>query len=146
MVVSREHLRDGRARAIATNSGVANVATGEAGLAAARQMAKAAGDRLGLPASEVLVASTGVIGWTLPVQKICDGLAALELRADGGALLARAIMTTDTRPKNVSASFSAGGRLYTVGGIAKGSGMIHPDMATMFGFLTTDAPDRARTA
>ena len=140
VIVSREHIRAGRARAIVTNSGVANVATGEAGIRNARTMCEAAARKLGIEPDELLVGSTGVIGWTLPIEKICAGIAALQLERDGGSKLARAIMTTDTRPKHVSASFEAGGRRYHVGGVAKGSGMIHPDMATMFGFVTTDAP------
>src|SRR5262249_30838931 len=88
----------------------------------------------------VAVGSRGVIGRPLPMERIREGIPRIELRADGGALLARAIMTTDTRPKQFAAAVETNGHRYTVGGIAKGSGMIHPDMATMFGFLTTDAP------
>ncbi len=140
VTVSKEHLADGSARAIAANSGIANVATGEQGLRAAREMAELAGRKLGIAASEVLVASTGVIGWQLPMERIAAGIAAASPRPDGGVDLARAIMTTDTQPKHAAVAFEFGGRRYHVGGIAKGSGMIHPDMGTMFGFLTSDAP------
>lgn len=140
VTISREHLRDGRARAIIANSGIANVATGAKGIADAREMAALAGEMAGIPAEEVLVASTGVIGWTLPMERVRDAVARLELRPDGGLDFARSIMTTDTHPKHAAAAFSVDGRTYHVGGVAKGAAMIHPDMGTMFGFLTTDAP------
>ncbi len=140
VVVSKEHLADGSARAIVANSGIANVATGGEGMRAAREMAQQAGHKLGIAASEVLVASTGVIGWQLPMDRIERGITAIALNPDGGMDLARAIMTTDTKPKHAAVAFETEGRRYHVGGIAKGSGMIHPDMGTMFGFLTTDAP------
>ena len=122
------------------NSGNANVATGKAGAADAQRMAALAAVRLGVAAGEVLVGSTGVIGRVLPMDRIERGIAAIEVRADGGADFARAIMTTDTRTKESAVRLEADGRVYTVGGAAKGAGMIHPDMATMFAFLTTDAP------
>ena len=140
VTVSREHLQNGRAQAIVTNSGVANVAMGEIGIANAREMASMAGHKLGVRAQDVLVASTGVIGWPLPMHRIGAGIDRIDLMPEGGLLLARAIMTTDTRPKHAAVRFEANGRRYHAGGIAKGSGMIHPDMGTMFGFLTTDAP------
>ena len=130
----------GAARALAVNSGNSNVATGEAGRADARRMAALAAARLGVGPGEVLVASTGVIGRRLPMDRIGAGIAAVEVRHDGGADFARAMMTTDTRPKEAALRVEAGGRTYAVGGAAKGAGMIHPDMATMFAFLTTDAP------
>ena len=130
----------GAARALAVNSGNSNVATGEAGRADARRMAALAAARLGVGPGEVLVASTGVIGRRLPMDRIGAGIAAVEVRRDGGADFARAMMTTDTRPKEAALRVEAGGRTYAVGGAAKGAGMIHPDMATMFAFLTTDAP------
>ena len=140
VLVCKEHLRDGSARAIVVNAGIANVATGEQGLKDAREMARLAGSLLQQPEAEVLVASTGVIGHRLPMERIREGLARVDVRADGGLDLAEAIMTTDTMPKRTAIAFDAGGRTYHIGGIAKGSGMIHPDMATMFAFLTTDAP------
>jgi len=139
VVLSKEHLRDGRAQAIVVNSGIANVATGEQGLRDAREMANLAGKAFGAAAADVLVASTGVIGHALPMDRIREGIARLRPEADGGLRLAEAIMTTDTVRKSVATSFDTGGKTYSVGGIAKGSGMIHPDMATMFAFLTTDA-------
>lgn len=140
VTVSREHLANGRARAIIANSGIANVATGARGIADAREMAALAGGRAGVAADEVLVASTGVIGWTLPMERVRDAVARLELTPDGGLDFARAIMTTDTHPKHAAVAFNVDGRTYHVGGCAKGAAMIHPDMGTMFGFLTTDAP------
>jgi glutamate N-acetyltransferase / amino-acid N-acetyltransferase len=138
VVVSREHLRNQTAQAIVTNAGVANVATGEQGLEDAREMARLAGQRMGVAPEQVLVASTGVIGQRLPMDKIRAGIARVEPREDGGLQLAEAIMTTDTVRKSVSMSFEQAGTRYSIGGIAKGSGMIHPDTATMFAFLTTD--------
>lgn len=139
----------GTARAVVVNSGNANAATGEPGLEAARETARIAGDAVGCPASEVLVASTGVIGVQLPLAPFGIGLpaAASLLSAGGGADAARAIMTTDTRPKEAAVTFSGDGIGYdgctfTVGGMAKGSGMIMPNMATMIAVLTTDAPVR----
>ena len=137
----------GTARAVVVNSGNANAATGEPGLEAARETARIAGDAVGCPASEVLVASTGVIGVQLPLAPFGIGLpaAASLLSAGGGADAARAIMTTDTRPKEAAVTFSGDGIGYdgctfTVGGMSKGSGMIMPNMATMIAVLTTDAP------
>ena len=103
-------------------------------------MAALAALRLGIDTSEVVVASTGVIGWRLPMDRVRDGIGRVQLIPDGGLDLARAIMTTDTRPKHAAVAFDVDGITYHAGGIAKGSGMIHPDMGTMFGFLTTDAP------
>lgn len=150
VTVSREHLEGvgyGTARAVVVNSGNANAATGEPGLEAARETAVIAGDAVGCPASEVLVASTGVIGVHLPMAPFGTGLpaATAALSAEGGADAARAIMTTDTYPKEAAVSFSGDGVGYdgctfTVGGMAKGSGMIMPNMATMISVITTDAP------
>ena len=140
VIVTQRHLAGRRAQAIVVNAGCSNVATGAQGIADAEEMTRLAAGLVGCAAEDVAVCSTGVIGRPLPMERIREGLQRIELRPDGGALLARAIMTTDTRPKGIAASVAADGRTYTVGGIAKGSGMIHPDMATMFGFLTTDAP------
>lgn len=141
VTVSREHLRSARTRAIAVNSGIANVAMGEAGVAASRAMAEAAGRAVGCAPREVLVASTGVIGLPLPLPRIRRGLrdAAAGLDASGLPDAARAIMTTDTVPKLAARSLRLGGRTVRVAGIAKGSGMIEPRMATMLAFLATDA-------
>jgi glutamate N-acetyltransferase/amino-acid N-acetyltransferase len=141
VVVSRRKLRGGRARVIVANSGVSNVAMGQAGVRAAERMCAAAGRELGLPAREVLCASTGVIGMPLPLAKIEAGIrdAAAELSATGLVRAARAIMTTDTRPKAFGRAFHVAGRRCAVVGIAKGSGMIEPRMATMLAFFATDA-------
>jgi glutamate N-acetyltransferase/amino-acid N-acetyltransferase len=98
-----------------------------------------AADQLGIAAEDVLVGSTGVIARPLPMDKIAAGVRTLALSRDGGLELARAIMTTDTVPKARAVRLQLGGRTYHIGGIAKGAGMVHPDMATVFGFLTTDA-------
>lgn len=140
--VTREHLASGRARAVVANAGVANAATGARGLADARRMAAVAAEALGLGApAEVAVASTGVIGNDLPMEKIEAGIraAAARLGRAGGAEAAVAITTTDTRPKERALRLTLGGRAVTLGAMAKGSGMIHPDMATMLCFVTTDA-------
>lgn len=139
VIVSRRHLADGRVRGIVVNAGCANVATGEQGIADAVEMATIAGKQVGTDPHHFIVASTGVIGQLLPMDKIRAGLPRITLSPDGGEALSRAIMTTDTRPKRIAIAFSVDGTRYTVGGIAKGAAMIHPDMATMFGFITTDA-------
>jgi glutamate N-acetyltransferase/amino-acid N-acetyltransferase len=140
VLVSREHLATGFARAIVVNAGCANACTGPEGLSDARRMAELAGKELGCPAHEVVVASTGVIGVRLPMEKIEAGLRVVipRLDASDGADASRAIMTTDTRPKEVGLEFRLDGRRARIGGMAKGSGMIAPRMATMLAFLTTD--------
>jgi glutamate N-acetyltransferase/amino-acid N-acetyltransferase len=143
VLVSREHLErtGGRARAIVVNSGCANACTGDAGLRDARAMARTVGDGLGCGEHEVLVASTGVIGVALPMQTVVPGIAKAvrQLGREAATDAARAIMTTDPFPKEHAVTVSTGAGAFTVGGIAKGSGMIEPNMATMLGFLTTDA-------
>ena len=133
--------RPGRVRAVAMNARVANACTGAAGLDAARAMAQAAEQAAGLPPRTALVLSTGVIGVPLPLAPVADGLrqAAARLSAEGGADAARAIMTTDTRPKHCAVRLDTPSGAITVGGIAKGAGMIHPDLATLLAVLTTDA-------
>jgi len=127
-------------RGLVCNSGNANTVTGDQGERDCARMAALAAARLGCDAREVLVGSTGVIGRLLPMEQVEGGLAAVALTPDGGLSFARAIMTTDTHEKQAAARITAGGRTYTIGGCAKGAGMIHPDMATMFAFVTTDAP------
>jgi glutamate N-acetyltransferase / amino-acid N-acetyltransferase len=143
VVVSREHLAtsNGVARAIIVNSGCANACTGDEGLQAAREMASETARLVGCPAEQVLVASTGVIGVALPIGRIKTGLPELvaRLAPDQGAAAARAIMTTDPFPKEASTQVELAGRTIGIGGMAKGSGMIEPKMATMLGFVTTDA-------
>ena len=132
-----------KAQAVVINSGIANACTGEEGLENCRKTAKAASEVLHVPEDAVLVASTGVIGQQLPVDKIEAGVAKLAPFLSGtreaAATAAKAIMTTDTKPKEVSVSFPVGGTTVTIGGMCKGSGMIHPNMCTMLSFLTTDA-------
>jgi glutamate N-acetyltransferase/amino-acid N-acetyltransferase len=143
VVVSREHLgrSGGMAAAVVVNSGCANACTGEAGMAVARQMADATAAAVGCPAHQVLVSSTGVIGVPLDIRKVTAGIAsaARELGAAGSDAAMRAIMTTDPFPKTKAVSVQTSAGSFAVGGIAKGSGMIEPRMATMLGFLTTDA-------
>ncbi|MEP7215470.1 MAG: bifunctional glutamate N-acetyltransferase/amino-acid acetyltransferase ArgJ, partial [Anaerolineaceae bacterium] len=134
--VNRAHMAAGRPQAVVVNAGIANSSTGARGLADGEQMAAWVGAKLQLPTRDVLVCSTGVIGHFLPMEKIQRGIAEIALSADAGPELARAFMTTDTRPKRASVAFGP----YTLGGCCKGSGMIHPNMATMLAFLTTDAP------
>ena len=139
--VCRQHLADATAQAIIVNSGNANACTGELGMANAQQMAAITAERLGLAANQVLVSSTGVIGQQLPMDIIANGiqLAADALSTEGGDDAAEAIMTTDTHAKSVAVAVEIAGTPVRIGGIAKGSGMIAPNMATMLSFLTTDA-------
>jgi glutamate N-acetyltransferase / amino-acid N-acetyltransferase len=133
--------RPGRVRAVAMNARVANACTGAEGLEAARAMARAAEEAAGLPPRTALVLSTGVIGVPLPVERVAAGLrdAAARLSETGGIDAARAIMTTDTQPKHYAVRLETPAGAITIGGIAKGAGMIHPDMATLLGVITTDA-------
>ncbi len=148
--VNREHLADHTAQAIIINSKNANACTGERGLADARQTAREVAGELDIAPEDVLVNSTGVIGVPLPIDKIRAGIPAAvrDLRDDGWADAAAAIMTTDTAPKPASTQMRLDGRTVTICGIAKGAGMIAPDMATMLGFVVTDAamdPGRLET-
>ena len=143
VTVSKEHLdrTAGRARAVVVNSGCANACTGDTGMQHARQMAAETAAALGCTPQEVLVASTGVIGVALPIDRVVAGIrsAAGSMSADAGAAAARAIMTTDPFPKDYAVTVETARGTFTIGGMAKGSGMIEPNMATMIGFLTTDA-------
>lgn len=136
----RERVSAGHARAVVVNSGCSNVAMGERGRADARRMASVAARHLGVSENEVLVASTGVIGRPLPMDRIEQGILASRVSMEGGEAFSRAIMTTDLVAKRRAARVRLGGVTYTVGGTAKGSGMVHPDMATVLCFMTTDAP------
>jgi len=140
LLVTREAIQGGDVRAVVANSGYANAATGQRGLEDACEMRALAAEALGVEAREVAVASTGVIGEHLPMAKISAGIegAAAELGRDGAGF-AEAILTTDTRTKEAAVQVEVGGKTITVGGTAKGSGMIHPNMGTMLAFLTTDA-------
>lgn len=140
VALSESRLASGRAQAVLVNSGNSNACTGERGAVDARAMTAAAAAALGIPEDLVVVASTGVIGRPLPVERITAGMPALvaALGSDGMAA-ARAIMTTDAFPKTAAAEVDLGDGVVTIGGIAKGAGMIHPNMATMIAVLTTDA-------
>ncbi len=142
--ISSAHVRNGRAQAIIVNAGISNVATGAAGIRNAEQMAELAATHTGVRANDVIAGSTGVIGQPLPIDKIRAAVPKIELRPEGGNAFARAIITTDTRAKEVAVRFTANRRPYVIGACAKGSGMIHPDMATMFCWITTDAPVERR--
>lgn len=140
LVVTRKVIEGGDVRAVVANSGIANAATGQRGLEDAGQMQALVAEALGMGAFEVAVASTGVIGDHLPMERISSGIerAAAEMTRGGGGF-AEAILTTDTRVKEAAVRVKLGGKAATVGGTAKGSGMIHPNMGTMLAFLTTDA-------
>ena len=140
LAVSRRHIADGALRGAIINSGNANCATGAQGVADAEAMTRLAAANIGCEASDVFVNSTGIIGHFLPMALIHAAVPLLEPRSDGGADFARAIMTTDTFAKEAVASFEANGQRYTIGGCAKGAGMIHPNMATMIALCATDAP------
>jgi len=144
--VDRERTRSGQAQAVIVNSGCANACTGELGLLNARGMARAAANALGIDEQLVLVCSTGVIGVHLPMERIAAGaeLAAQALSREGGDDAAHAIMTTDTVDKQVAVELEIDGKTVCIGGMCKGSGMIEPNMATMLGFLTTDAAIHAQ--
>ncbi len=129
-------------QAVVVNAGIANACTGEEGYGYCRETAKAASEALGVPETAVLVASTGVIGMQLPMDRIKAGVEMMASRLEGtiksGAEAAQAIMTTDTRKKEVAVQVEIGGKTVTIGGMCKGSGMIHPNMCTMLAFVTTD--------
>jgi len=139
LTVTKQHLANGKAQAVICNSGNANTCNAD-GIAIAEQMSELIAAPLELAKEDIIVASTGVIGQPLPIAPIAEGIPALVagLAADGSADAAAAIMTTDTVPKEVALEFELGGKICHIGGIAKGSGMIHPNMATMLVFITTD--------
>ena len=140
ILVTQENLKNGVAQAVICNSGNANTCNAD-GLEKARRMCELAGEALNIPAQDVIVASTGVIGQILPIEPIENAVEdlAAQLSTEGGTNAAEAIMTTDLIKKEVAVRFELGGKTVHIGGIAKGSGMIHPNMATMLCFLTTDA-------
>ncbi|MFC2034972.1 bifunctional glutamate N-acetyltransferase/amino-acid acetyltransferase ArgJ [Chloroflexota bacterium] len=139
VILCQERLQRGKTVAVVVNSGCANAYTGEQGLADAAEMTALVASGIGVSPEDVLVASTGVTGQTLPMKLIKDGIGRIILSVDDGHELAKAIMTTDTVPKETAVTSRIGNSTFTIGGIAKGSGMIHPDLATMLCFLTTDA-------
>ncbi len=133
----------GDVQAVIVNSGIANACTGEEGYGYCRETAKAAADALNISENGVLIGSTGVIGKQLPMDKVAAGIMALAEKKNGtlenGTAAAKAIMTTDTCEKELAVAIQVGGQTVTIGGMAKGSGMIHPNMCTMLAFITTDA-------
>ncbi|MBM3148906.1 MAG: bifunctional glutamate N-acetyltransferase/amino-acid acetyltransferase ArgJ [Chloroflexi bacterium] len=139
VLINQQHLQNGKAQAIVVNSGYANACTANKGMAAAEEMAKSVAKKLDISSQDVIVASTGVIGIPLPMDKIKRGIEEVVLTEDGGHEMAQAMMTTDTFAKEIAVQVQAEPKGFTVGGVAKGAGMIHPNMATMLCFLTTDA-------
>jgi glutamate N-acetyltransferase/amino-acid N-acetyltransferase len=141
VVIDELHLQHNRVQALVVISGNANACTGSQGFKDALQMAKLTADKLDLDPDQVLVGTTGVIGRYLPMDAVKTGIAAASaaLSSDHGIDAARAIMTTDTVPKTAQMEIELGGRTVRVGGMCKGSGMIHPNMATMLAYITTDA-------
>ncbi|NTU76666.1 MAG: bifunctional glutamate N-acetyltransferase/amino-acid acetyltransferase ArgJ [Alphaproteobacteria bacterium] len=141
VVTSQENIKDGKARAVVVNAGNANACNGEKGLVDAKRMMELTAKAVGVPAAQVLNASTGVIGHPLPMEKVEAGIkaAAAKLHGEDGTDTAQAIMTTDTFQKEMAIQFDIDGTPVRLGAIAKGSGMIEPNMATMLAFITTDA-------
>ena len=139
VTLSRRHIAKGQCQAVVVNSGCANACTGGQGLADALEMANLAAARLGVSPQEVLVASTGIIGVPLPMDKIRTGIPDIKPNREGGHDFCQAIMTTDTRPKEIAVQLDSNGTRFTIGGVAKGIGMVHPNLATMLCFITTDA-------
>ncbi|MBR2988533.1 MAG: bifunctional ornithine acetyltransferase/N-acetylglutamate synthase, partial [Clostridia bacterium] len=139
LIVTKNHLRNGKAQAVICNSGNANTCNAN-GIEIAEETSTILANALGVNANDIIVASTGVIGQPLNIEPIKNGIPALidGLSENGGAYCAEAIMTTDTVKKEVAVEFTLGGKVCRIGGIAKGSGMIHPNMATMLVFITTD--------
>ena len=140
LIVTKKHLSNGQAQAVICNSGNANTCNAN-GVEIAEKMCDALADELKINANDVVVASTGVIGQPLNLEPIVNGIPSLAagLSRDGGEAAAEGIMTTDTAKKEIAVEFEVGGKTCHIGGIAKGSGMIHPNMATMLVFITTDA-------
>lgn len=140
ILLSQEHIKGGKARAIVANSGCANACTGKQGIEDALVMANSVASLFNIDPRQVLVASTGSIGSRLPMRSIlgCVRSLAKKVSVEGAEDAALAILTTDTRKKEIAVQVKVGGRPVTIGGIAKGSGMIAPNMATMFAFITTD--------
>ena len=138
ILLTKEHLADGKAQAVIVNSGNAN-ACAPFGMENARRQAKAGARALGVSEENVIVASTGVIGQTLPVEAIEAHAGEMEMKYDNSLVAAEAIMTTDTKVKTIAVEFDIDGTTCHIGGICKGSGMIHPNMCTMLSFVTTDA-------
>ena len=140
VTLTRQNVNAGKVRGVFVTSGIANAGVGEQGMTDIRECLELAADHLGVGADELGAGTTGVIGVELPMALIRGGMSGITVNRDGGAAFARAIMTTDRVPKSAAVSFTcADGETVTIGGCVKGSGMIHPNMATMLAFLTTDA-------
>ncbi len=147
LVLTRKLVEGGQVRGVVANSGIANACVGEQGMIDARETVAQAAKQAGVAPEEMAICSTGIIGVELPMALIRVGIPKLTLTPEGGLPFARAIMTTDRRPKSMAVQCELDGRTVTIGGCIKGSGMIHPNMATMLAFLTTDAaadPDYLR--
>jgi len=139
VLLNQQHLQNRKAQAVVVNSGYANAGTANKGIADAKSMAESVAKKLDISPQNVLVASTGVIGIPLPMDKIHKGIEEIVLSDQGGHALAKAMMTTDTFAKEIAIHVQTEPKGFTIGGVAKGAGMIHPNMATMLCFLTTDA-------
>jgi glutamate N-acetyltransferase/amino-acid N-acetyltransferase len=139
VTLSQRHLTQRTARAIVVNSGCANACLGEQGITDASEMVRLTAEKLGIPSGEVLIASTGVIGKPLPMSQVRNGFPKVKLRQDGGHELVKAMMTTDTMPKEIAMKVETKKGKFTLAGVAKGAGMIHPELATLLCFMTTDA-------
>jgi len=139
VILSQKHLLRKQAQAIVVNSGCANACLGEQGIAAASEMASLTARKLAIKAEDVLVASTGITGIPLPMDRIRYGIKETELNEDEGHDFTKAIMTTDTRPKEIAVRVDVEGSKFIIAGVAKGAGMIHPNLATMLCFISTDA-------
>ncbi|MDQ6673685.1 MAG: bifunctional glutamate N-acetyltransferase/amino-acid acetyltransferase ArgJ [Chloroflexota bacterium] len=139
VLLSRERVRGGTARAVVFNAGNANACNGPQGLDDAREMTRLAAEHLGVAPELLLVASTGIIGVPVPMDRVRAGLPRVQVRPDGGHEAAQAIMTTDTRPKECAVGVEIDGHQVRIGAMTKGVGMIHPNMATMLAFIGTDA-------
>ncbi len=135
LYVTKENIKDGKVQAIVINSGIANVCTGEKGINDAKKMAELTAEELGVKSSDVLVASTGLIGAYLPMDKIENGIKGVKEELSAGENVAEAILTTDTVKKEICVKEDN----FTIGAVAKGAGMVHPNMATMLAFICTDA-------
>ncbi len=139
VLLSQERLKFGKAAAIVANSGCANACNGKRGMTDAKEISQLAAENLGISPEDILLASTGVIGQPLPMELVRPSINLVKVTKEGGHDFARAIMTTDRVEKETAVRVKAGRNMFYIGGCAKGAGMIHPDMATMLSFLTTDA-------
>ena len=139
VTLTKQRVEGGRVRGVFVSSGIANTGVGEQGMIDAVESIELAARHVGLEPEEMAIGTTGVIGVELPMALIRSGVPAIEVNKEGGGAFARAILTTDRVSKSVAIEMECGGKTVTIGGCTKGSGMIHPDMATMLAYLTTDA-------